>query len=103
MPVIMALSGWGMKVVLGVDKAACAGEITQQSVLLKNLRMGDMKERNTHRERERETQECNSYKIMDNQPLLKVTKSHYIVTHLGQLPFRLFTQMARTWSPKRIV
>ena len=34
----------------------------------------------------------------NNQPLLKVTKSLYIVTNLGQLPFMLFTQMARTWA-----
>ena len=27
----------------------------------------------------------------DNQPLQKVTKSPYIVTDLGQLPFMLFT------------
>ena len=31
---------------------------------------------------------------------LKVTKSLYIVTHLGQLPFMLFTQMNRTWTIK---
>ena len=37
---------------------------------------------------------------MNNQPLQKVTKSLYIVTHLGQLPFMLFTQMARTWAIK---
>ena len=35
-----------------------------------------------------------------NNNLLKVTKSLYIVTHLGQLPFMLFTQMARTWAIK---
>ena len=28
---------------------------------------------------------------MNNQPLQKVTKSLYIVTHLGQLPFMLIT------------
>ena len=32
------------------------------------------------------------------QPSQKVTKSLDIVTHLGQLPFILFTQMARTWA-----
>ena len=38
---------------------------------------------------------------MNNQPTLqKVTKSLYIVTHLGQLPFMLITQMARTWALK---
>ena len=36
----------------------------------------------------------------EQQPLQKVTKSLYIVTHLGQLPFSLFTQMARTWALK---
>ena len=36
----------------------------------------------------------------EQQPLQKVRKSLYIVTHLGQLPFRLFTQMARTWALK---
>ena len=36
----------------------------------------------------------------NNQPLPKVTKYLYIVTHLGQLPFMLFTQMARTWAIK---
>ena len=51
-------------------------------------------EKEREREREREAQKislysrrCNSY----NQPLQKVTKSLYIVTHLGQLPFMLFT------------
>ena len=68
--------------------------------------MGDMKERNTHRERERGTKRYISIiknatvTIMNNQPLQKVTKSLYIVTHLGQLPFILFTQMARTWALK---
>ena len=56
---------------MGVDKAACAEEILQHSVLGKNLRMEDMKQRNAHREkREREAQRgitlltkvCNSYK-----------------------------------------
>ena len=34
------------------------------------------------------------------QPLQKSTKSLYIVTHLGQLPFMLITQMARAWVLK---
>ena len=69
----------------------------------KNLRMGDMKQK-THREREREAQRISIFinrqqlQQMNNQPLQKVTKSHYIVTHLGQLPFMLFTSMARTWA-----
>ena len=53
----------------------------------------------THRERERE-RGTKRYKSiiknetvtrMNNQPLQKVTKSLYIVTHLGQLPFMLIT------------
>ena len=69
--------------------------------------MGDVKQHNTQRERERERhKEYNSINKsmqqsqMNNQPLQKVTKSLYIVTHLGQLPFMLFTQMARTWAIK---
>ena len=74
--------------------------------LRKNLRMGDMKQY-THRERGRErgTKNISFYQMQqlqcksNNNPL-KVTKSLYIVTHLGQLPFMLFTQMARTWAIK---
>ena len=33
-----------------------------------------------------------------NNNLLNVTKSLYIVTNLGQLPFMLFTEIARTWD-----
>ena len=71
------------------------------------MRIGDMKQ-NTHRERARERhkeylyyQECNSYN--NEQPtttFTKVTKSLYIVTNLGQLPFMLITEMARTWAIK---
>ena len=42
----------------------------------------------------------NQQQQQQQQPLLKVTRSLYIVTHLGQLPFMLFTQMARTWAIK---
>ena len=62
-----------------------------------------MKERNTHREREREAQRISilaTVTTMNNQPLQKVTKSLYIVTDLGQLPFMLITEMARTWAIK---
>ena len=56
----------------------------------------------TERERERGTKNVyinNMATVTKWQPpLLKVTKSHYILTHLGQLPFMLFTQMARTWA-----
>ena len=37
----------------------------------------------------------------NNQPFLKVTKSLYIVTILGQLPFTLFTEIAQTWAVQR--
>ena len=55
------------------------------------------------REREREAQRMSIFikqatVTNDNQALQKVTKSLYIVTHLGQLPFMLFTKMARTWA-----
>ena len=74
----------------------------------KNLRMEDMKlDTHTHRERETHThtKRCLLLSRMqpiqnNNQPLQKVTKSLYIVTHLGQLPFIIFTQMARTWAIK---
>ena len=67
----------------------------------KNLRMEDVKQ-DSHtereREREREAQRCISLlsKVCatvtnEEQPFQKVTKSLYIVTHLGQLPFMLFT------------
>ena len=45
----------------------------------------------------------NSYNNSNNQPLLKVTKSLYIVTILGQLPFTLFTEIAQTWIVQRTV
>ena len=54
-----------------------------------------MKTEYAQRERERGTKNVYIHKqatvTNDNQPLQKVTKSHYIVTHLGQLPFMLFT------------
>ena len=68
----------------------------QQSVLKKNLRIVDARQ-NTRRERERErgTQNVSiknaTITMTTNQPLQKVTKSLYIVTNLGQLPFMLFT------------
>ena len=37
----------------------------------------------------------------DNQPSLKDTKSLYILTNLGQLPFMLFTEIAQTWVVQR--
>ena len=58
-------------------------------------------DRHRGREREREAQRKRYIPIAtvtnDNQPSLKVTKSLYIVTILGQLPFMLFTEIAQTW------
>ena len=62
-----------------------------------------------HRERETHTHTQRGITLLpkvcatvtnEQQRLQKVTKSLYIVTHLGQLPFILFTQMARTWALK---
>ena len=52
--------------------------------------------RERQRERQRERHKRNvilqdATVTNDNLPLLKVTKSLYIVTDLGQLPFMLFT------------
>ena len=63
------------------------------------------REREREREIERGTKRYISiikYATVTNeqQPLQKVTKSLYIVTHLGQLPFMLITEMARTWAIK---
>ena len=72
-------------------------KITQQSLEKKNLRIGDVKQ-DMHRDRERERHKEYVYihtnatvTMTTNQPLQKVTKSLYIVTNLGQLPFMLFT------------
>ena len=39
----------------------------------------------------------------NNQPLLKVTKSLYIMTNLGQLSFMLFTKIAQLGLSKGTV
>ena len=69
-------------------------KITQHSVERKNLRIGDARQ-NTHRERERGTKTVFLIKsatvTKTTNTLQKVTKSLYIVTNLGQLPFMLFT------------
>ena len=55
-----------------------------------------------HRDREREREKRHkrlflfNRKQQYNQPYKKVTRSLYIVTNLGQLPFMLITQMAQT-------
>ena len=73
-------------------------------VMKKNLCMHEQ-DRHRGREREREAQRKRYIPIAtvtnDNQPSLKVTKSLYIVTILGQLPFMLFTEIAQTWAVQR--
>ena len=84
---------------LGVGGRLCGRGITQCSVFVEeNLCMEDVKQHKCTRiERERERhKELYLYKqkatvTNEQQPLQKVTKSLYIVTHLGQLPFILFT------------
>ena len=91
---------WAYPISYGESEAASAEEGSHDVLMLGNLRVEDRKQHNTHRERERERhREYNSiikrYATVTNeqqqQPLQKVTKSLYIVTHLGQLPFILFT------------
>ena len=73
------------------SEAASAEEGSHDVLFLEeNLCMEDVKQHNTHRERERGTKSItllltkgNNYKLTTT--LQKVTKSLYIVTHLGQL------------------
>ena len=61
------------------------------------------RERETHTHTQRGISLLTKYATVTNeqqQPLQKVTKSLYIVTHLGQLPFMLIIEMARTWAIK---
>ena len=89
-----------------MHKAASAEKITQSICLEEEPAYGRYETENAQRERERGTKSITlltrmqQLQIMNNQPLQKVSKTLYIVTHLGQLPFRLFTQMARTWALK---
>ena len=66
----------------------------EQHFVMKNLRNGESK---IHRERERERERHKEYisiqemqQLQNDNNVLKVTKSLYIVTYLGQLPFMLF-------------
>ena len=71
-------------------------KIKQQSVVEKNLRMRSKARYAQRKERERHKEYLYSRNATvtnnnNQQPFLKVTKSLYIVTDLGQLPFMLFT------------
>ena len=78
---------------------ACAEEGSLNVLLLKKPAYGRGEATQyTERERERERHKeyisiIKRYATVTNeqQPLQKVTKSLYIVTHLGKLPFILFT------------
>ena len=71
-------------------------KITQHPEMKKNLRVGETRQ-NTQEDRESERGTKNisiknaTVTMTTNQPLQKATKSLYIVTNLGQLPFMLFT------------
>mgnify|MGYP006889265512 CR=1 FL=1 len=77
-------------------------KIKEHFVMNKNLRMRESKIC-TKREREIGTKNTlySKRQQQQQQPLLEVTKSLYIVTHLGQLPFMLFIEIARTWVVQR--
>ena len=64
--------------------------------MMKNLCV-HKQDRQRERERHKENNIFQKATITnDNQPFLKVTKSLYIVTILGKLPFMLFTKIAQT-------
>ena len=92
-------------VVVG-DKAISA-KVQATSLMMKNLCMSKTRYAKMERERDRHKGRyvlClknNNNKKYNNQPLLKVTMSFYIVTVLGQLPFTLFTEIAQTWAFQR--
>ena len=81
-----------------------SAEVQATFVMMKNLCIPMSKE-DTKRERERDRHKETLYFLSDSykrhQPLLKVTKSLYIVTILGQLPFMLFIEITRTWVVQR--
>ena len=79
----------------------CGRRITQCSVVEEEPAYGRLKAtRYAQRERDTHTHTQRGITLLskvcatvtnEQQPLQKVTKSLYIVTHLGQLPFILFT------------
>ena len=78
-------------------EATCAEEGSLDVLLLEKPAYGRCEAKQyAQRERERGTKRYNSINkeatvTNEQQPLQKVTKSLYIVTHLGQLNFILFT------------
>ena len=77
-------------------EAACAEEGSLDVLLLEKPAYGryeTMQYAQKERERHKEYIFINKEATVTNeqQPFQKVTKSIYIVTHLGQLPFILFT------------
>ena len=99
---IRMTAGSGMKdiqaliPIVGSGKAASAEEITTIICLEgRTCSYGRYETRYAQRERESEAQRgitlLATVTMNNQQKPQKVTKSLYIVTHLGQLPFMLFT------------
>ena len=94
-----------------VGDEVVSAKVQATSLMLRNLcmsktRYAEMKrERDWHKRRYVLCLKNNNNQEYNNQQptLLKVTKSFYIVTVLGQLPFTLFTQIAQTWLSKGTV
>ena len=87
-------------------KAVDGGRSSKHSMRVEHLRMTvwqDRTEMERKRERERGTKEVLLIQRVKqyNQPHKEVTRSLYIVTNLGQLPFELITQMAQTLAIQR--
>ena len=86
-----------MCVLLGMSKVVNAEDHTATIYVEEEPAYSRCKTEYAQRERERERGTKNVYihkretVTNDNQPLQKVTKSLYIVTNLGKLPFMLFT------------
>ena len=78
---VQMTAGSGMKniqdliPIVGSGEGHLCGRDHKQSVLWKNLRMGDVKERNTHREREREAERGIS--LLSRMQQLQMTTNLY--------------------------
>ena len=78
-----------------------SGRSSKHSTRVEHLRMTVFKIAHRERERERERGTKDSSiqnREQYNQPHKEVTRSLYIVTNLGQLPFMLITQMTQNLS-----
>ena len=82
-------------------KCGSASNIRDDEESVYTYEQGRHEERERERDRHKETLYFLSDSYKRHQPLLKVTKSLYIVTILGQLPFMLFIEITRTWVVQR--